>query len=138
MSRFFIEEYHSSAETHSASYRHNVLMGNSISAIVAGSDTTRASLTSIWYYLCYYPEHMQKIYDEVRDIDIDDIPKLALLPHLNAVLKETLRIAPPAMSGGSRIVGPAGLWVGEQFTPGGTKVTAPKYAIQRRKCGHQN
>lgn len=37
------------------------------------------------------------------------------------------------MSGGGRITGPGGLWVDDTFIPGGTKVTAPKYVIGRRK-----
>jgi cytochrome P450 len=132
MSTFFISGYQSTSKTHST-YRRNVLMGNSISAIVAGSDTTRGSLIGIWYYLCHAPEHMQKIYDEVCNIDINDVSKLALLPHLNAIIKETLRLAPPAMTGGSRITDSTGLSVGNQFIPAGIKVTAPKYVIHRRE-----
>ncbi|KAF1953533.1 cytochrome P450 [Byssothecium circinans] len=117
-----------------ASYRRNVLMGNSISAMVAGSDTTRAALIGIWYYMCHHPEHMEKIYNEVHGINVDDVSRLVLLPHLDAVLKEALRLAPPATTGGSRIVGPARLQVNDQFIPGGTKISAPKYVIHRRKC----
>ena len=133
MSTFFIQEYHDTSTGRSPAYRHNILMGNSISAIVAGSDTTRAALISIWYYPCKYPYHAQKIYEEVRHIEIEDVKKLVTLPHLNAVIKETLRIASPVMTGGgSRITGPEGLWAGQTWIPGGTKVVAPKYVMHRR------
>jgi cytochrome P450 len=133
LSTFFIDEYHSTASTRSHYYRYNVLMGNSISAFVAGSDTTRASLVGIWYYLCKYPEHAASIYEELSGIDINDANALASLPHLNAVIKETLRLAPPVMTGTSRITGPQGLQVGNVWIPWGVKVTAPKYVLHRRK-----
>jgi cytochrome P450 len=132
MSRFFINE-HGEAQG-SLSYRTNVLMGNSISAIVAGSDTTRAALIAIWYYLIKHPSHMTALREELSGIDINrDVNKLAGLPHLNAVIKETLRLAPPAMTGSSRITGDEGLWVDDVWIPGRTKVTSPKYVVQRCK-----
>ena len=108
-------------------------MGNSISAIVAGSDTTRASLIGIWYYLCKFPVHVVKIGEELENMDVNDVQKLASLPHLNAVIKETMRLAPPAMTNSPRITGLQGLWVGEQWIPGGVKVLASKYVTHRRK-----
>jgi hypothetical protein len=40
--------------------------------------------------------------EELSGIDIDkDVNKLAILPHFNAVVKDTLRLAPPAMTDGS-------------------------------------
>ncbi|KAF1831503.1 cytochrome P450 monooxygenase-like protein, partial [Decorospora gaudefroyi] len=134
MASFFIHEYESPSTPRSPADRHNLLMGSSISAIVAGSDTTRASLTGIWYYLCKYPAHAAKLYDELRDLDINDVasvPKLAALPHLNAVIKETMRLAPPAMTGSNRITGKEGIRFGGVVVPPGVKVTAPKFVLHR-------
>jgi cytochrome P450 len=132
MSRFFINEHDEGQG--SATERANVLMGNSISAIVAGSDTTRAALISVWYYLINHPSHIKTLREELSGIDIDrDVNKLAALPHLNAVVKETLRLAPPAMTGSSRITGDEGLWVGDVWIPARTKVTSPKFVVQRCK-----
>jgi tryprostatin B 6-hydroxylase len=133
MATFFIAEHDSRAATKSAAYRRNLLMGNSISAIVAGSDTTRGSLIGIWYYLCKYPQHISKIRSELHHIDVNNVQGLAVLPHLNAVIKEVLRLAPPAMTGSPRKTGLGGLVVGDVWIPDGVKITAPKYVIHRRK-----
>jgi cytochrome P450 len=107
-------------------------MGNAINAMVAGSDTTRAGLIALFYYLCRYPETRQKLYEEVQHIDELDLSAISSLPYLNAVVKETLRLVPPSPSVGSRLTGPDGLWVDDIWIPGGVKVNATKYVIQRR------
>jgi hypothetical protein len=51
---------------------------------------------------------------ELSGIDINkDVNKFAILPHFNAVVKDTLRLAPPATTDGSHIIGVEGLWVGD-------------------------
>lgn len=133
MSSFFIEEFNDITKG-PTSYRQNVLMGNSISAIVAGSDTTRAALVATWYFLLRYQQHIPLIRAELAGIDIDNnYHALSSLSHFNAVLKEVLRLAPPAMTGSSRITGDQGLWVGDTWIPGRTKVTSPKFVVHRRK-----
>jgi cytochrome P450 len=132
MSTFFIAEQNSSAATKSSADRQNLLMRNSISAIVAG-DTTRGSLVGIWYYLCKFPQHVSNIRSGLHNVDVNNVQKLATLPHLNAVIKETLRLAPPAMTGSPMMTGPGGLMVGNVWIPGGVKITAPKYVMHRCK-----
>lgn len=97
------------------------------------SDTTRASLISLWYFLCKHPEHPDKILLELRDVDETDFNALAKLPHLNGVINETLRLVPPQLTGGGRMTSSEGLWIDDTWIPGGTKVTAPKYVLSRRK-----
>lgn len=134
MSTFFIDEYNQTASTRSLERRHNILMGSSISAVVAGSDTTRGALIAVFYYLCKHPTYINNIREEIRTLDTSDVNALAMLPCLNAVIKETLRLAPPAMTGNSRITGPEGLWIEDTWIPGGTKVSVPNYIVHRRKC----
>lgn len=95
------------------------------------SDTTRAALIATWWYLCKHPAHALKIQQEIEFVDTADANALASLPHLNGVIKEVLRLVPPAMTGNGRITGPEGLVVNNVFIPPFTKVTAPKYVIQR-------
>jgi cytochrome P450 len=80
---------------------------------------------------------MIKIQEEIENVDVMDANALALLPHFNAVINEVLRIMPPAMTGNGRMTGPNGLTVDGQFIPPGTKITAPKYVIMRRKTARK-
>lgn len=137
MAQWFIDEHHNLSDVKSPQQRRLLLSGTAVSAVVAGSDTTRASLIAIWWYLAKYPEHAAKIQDEIQEVDISDANALASLPHLNGVIKEVLRLVPPAMTGGGRITGPEGLWVDGTFIPPFTKVTAPKYVIMRMESAFE-
>lgn len=101
------------------------------------SDTTRASLMVVCWYLSRYPVHADKIRSELQGINPEDTNTILTLPHLNGVINEVLRLVPPAMTGNSRITGPDGLVINDTFIPPFTKVTAPKYAIMRSKIRYQ-
>ncbi|KAL8996989.1 MAG: hypothetical protein Q9169_003640 [Polycauliona sp. 2 TL-2023] len=128
---WFIDEFDQSKSTKSLEDRQNLLSGNTVTAIVAGSDTTRPSLICIWYALAKHPYHADKIYEELVDCNIDDANALASVPHLEAVINETLRLWPPAMTGQNRMTSDHGLWIDDTWIPGNTKVAAPKYSIMR-------
>jgi cytochrome P450 len=95
-------------------------------------------LISLWYFLCKHPQHADLILSELRahNVEETDANALAKLPHLNAVINETLRLVPPQLTGGGRITPPEGLWLDDTWIPGGTKVTAPKYVLSRRRFLH--
>ncbi|OCL04252.1 cytochrome P450 [Glonium stellatum] len=61
----FIREMEHGAATKSLRMRQNLLSGNTISLIVGGSDTTGPSLTLLWFFLARYPEHAEKIHQEL-------------------------------------------------------------------------
>jgi cytochrome P450 len=90
-------------------------------------------LIAIWWYLAKYSEHTSKIQKEIENVDVSDANQLALLPHLNGVINEVLRLVPPAMTGNGRISGPEGIMLDGTLIPPFTKVTAPKYVIHRSK-----
>ncbi|KAI5919296.1 cytochrome P450 [Camillea tinctor] len=131
MASFFIDEYYRHASSKDPQSRDLHLAGTAVTAVVAGSDTTRAALIGTWWFLSKYPEHAAKIQAEIEDVDVTDANALATLPHLNGVTHEALRLIPPAMTGGSRITGPNGLMVDDVLIPPRTKVTAPKFVIHR-------
>ncbi|KAI1387314.1 cytochrome P450 monooxygenase-like protein [Hypoxylon trugodes] len=131
MMAWFLDEYESLKGTKDVQARRNLLSGSVVTAVVAGSDTVRASLIAIWWYLSKYPEHAKKIRLEIQNISFDDANALSLLPHLNGVINEVLRLIPPAMTGNNRMTGPNGLLIDGVFIPPFTKVAAPKYVIQR-------
>ncbi|KAL8900589.1 MAG: hypothetical protein Q9192_000976 [Flavoplaca navasiana] len=130
---WFIDDFAKSKSTKSHKDRQNLLSGNTVTAMVAGSDTTRPSLICIWYALAKYPYHADKIYEELITCNLDDINALASIPHLEAVINETLRLWPPQMTGGNRMTSDQGLWIDDTWIPGNTKVAAPKYSIMRRE-----
>lgn len=55
-------------------------------------------LIAMWWYLLKHPEHAVKIQNEIINVDVTDANSLALLPHLNAVINEVLRLAPMTSS----------------------------------------
>jgi cytochrome P450 len=62
----------------------------------------------------------------VRDVEA------RTLPYLQAVIKEGLRIFPPATGLASKLVPPAGDTINGVFLPGGTKIGANYWALLRR------
>ena len=67
---------------------------------LAGHDTTAAGLTWFWYIMGKYPETQQRVHDEIESVlqknslGFEDVAKL---PYLSSVIKETLRLYPPAI-----------------------------------------
>ena len=112
-----------------------LLLGDARVIIAAGSDTTAAALTHVFYYLAKLPEHAQKLRDELHEASFHDanLPMAGLrnLQHLNAVINETLRLCPPVPSGPLRNTPPEGLHVNGRYIPGGVTVLTPVYSIQR-------
>ncbi|KAI1288552.1 cytochrome P450 monooxygenase-like protein [Xylaria venustula] len=131
MARYFIEEYEKTAATKSKEVRDRHLGGTAVTAVVAGSDTTKAVLIGIWWFLSKYPEHARRIQSEVDGVDPNDANTLAALPHLNGVINEAVRLVPPVMTGAHRITGPNGMLIDDVLIPPGVKVTCPKYVLQR-------
>ncbi|KAL8678451.1 MAG: hypothetical protein Q9186_005189 [Xanthomendoza sp. 1 TL-2023] len=66
-------------------------------------DTTASTLTYICYRLAQHPEQLQKLQAELDTLDaIDDSKNLQLLPHLNGIINEVLRLHPAVPTGGLR------------------------------------
>ena len=67
---------------------------------LAGHDTTAAGLTWFWYILGKYPEIQQRALNEIESVLQGNSPgfrDVVRLPYLGAVIKETLRLYPPAI-----------------------------------------
>jgi cytochrome P450 len=67
---------------------------------LAGHDTTAAGLTWFWYIMGKYPEIQQRSHDEIESILEKNCPAfadVARLRYLGSVIKETLRLYPPAI-----------------------------------------
>ncbi|KAI0118991.1 cytochrome P450 monooxygenase-like protein [Daldinia grandis] len=134
MASFFLEEYNKNSETMSDTDRGLLLSGTVLSAVVAGSDTTKAALIAASWFLSKYPVHAGKIRSELHVLNPNDTDALLALPHLNGVINEVLRLAPSSMTGTGRITGPNGFLFDGTFIPPFTRITAPKYVIMRMEA----
>ena len=101
------------------------------------SDTAAATLVFGFYRLAQYPEQQQKLYDEIKSVDVHDARALQHCAHLNAIINETLRLHPVLPTGGLRQTPPEGTIIGGRFIPGHTTIIAPRAITSRRKSTRQ-
>ena len=114
------------------------LHGDARLIVVAGSDTTAAALTFVFYYLASDPRLVERLREELKTLlplngpfQVKNVEHAALL---NGIIIETLRMHPPVPSGTSRITPEEGIIIDGVFVPGQTNVIVPHYALGR--CKH--
>ncbi|KZV88536.1 cytochrome P450 [Exidia glandulosa HHB12029] len=111
------------------------LVADTALLLVAGADTTASALTALLYFVLKDPAVYSRLVQEVDAAPLDSqSAATARLPFLDAVISETLRIAPPVPSGGRRspLDGSGGAQLGDWFIPEGTAVTVNPFSMQRR------
>ena len=108
-------------------------MLGSICADTAGSDTVGSAMSFLFYELAKHQEQAEKVFAELQSIDIFDCAALLSLPHLSAVINETLRFHHVIPTGGYRDTPKEGLVISGRFIPEGTTVIAPRYILNRRE-----
>ncbi|KAF3002742.1 hypothetical protein E8E14_005531 [Neopestalotiopsis sp. 37M] len=107
------------------------LRAEALLLIIAGSDTTTASLASIFWYLVRAPKCRGKLVDELQSAfkSADDVvygPKLMSCTYLRACIDEGMRLIPPGPCEPPREVLTGGLTIMNEHYPAGTIVgTAP-------------
>jgi cytochrome P450 len=111
--------------------------------ILAGSDTTAASLRIIMLYIMSHPRVYAKLQREIDDavagqaVGEDIVPdaEARKLPYLSAVIREGLRVHPPVVNLFSRIVPKGGDVVTvdgkETFLPGDTMIGYSAWSMHR-------
>ncbi|PTU24177.1 hypothetical protein P175DRAFT_0513208 [Aspergillus ochraceoroseus IBT 24754] len=116
----------------------DLLYGDSRLVIIAGSDTTSGTLSTIFYELVRHPEEFQKLRAELAPYLDNEEPdgeflhsKIVHLKHLNGVINEALRLYPAVPSALQRKVPPEGIVIDGVHIPGGTHVYCPLYAMAR-------
>ncbi|KAK1510254.1 hypothetical protein CABS01_07926 [Colletotrichum abscissum] len=95
---------------------------------LAGSETTASTLTFAMMFLLNDPPSYQKLVNEIRGrFPLSNSPvsddQTTDLPFLHAVLKETMRLAPPA-TGGLQRQTDEDVILSDHLIPAGTRVTA--------------
>lgn len=103
--------------------------------VVAGSDTTSATLTYLFYELAKRPEEVKKLREELRPLTKGDWSDkdIARAQHLNGAINEALRLHPPVPSGLQRMTPPEGIQFGDTFVPGNVYFWMPQYLMGRGK-----
>ncbi|KAH7180456.1 benzoate 4-monooxygenase cytochrome P450 [Fusarium sp. MPI-SDFR-AT-0072] len=111
------------------------LYGDAQLIAVAGSDTTAASLTCLFFELAINPQALHNIQKEIDRYHLEystpDHQSLSKLSYLQACINESMRLYPLLPSGLQRITPPEGLQVGSIRLPGDTIVSIPSYAFNR-------
>lgn len=95
------------------------------------SDPTTVTLIGAFAELAKHPEQADKVFEEVIAVDETKLRDLATLPHLSAVIKETMRLYPSLLSGGSRKTLEQSVMIGGNLIPPYTTIVAPRYTINR-------
>jgi len=105
--------------------------------IVAGSDTTAAALTYLFYHIAVEPGLISRLREEIEPllnsdgaIEHQNIQGAALL---NGCINESLRLHPPVPSGVYRKAPQEGIYIGENWIPGNTIIQVHLYAMSRGK-----
>lgn len=96
--------------------------------VFAASETTSSALTAILKELLQHEVMLRKATQEFRrtfrsevDISIASTVELEKLKQLEAVIREGLRLSPPAAIGVPRVVPKSGATVCGQWVPGGVR-----------------
>ncbi|KAK1613515.1 benzoate 4-monooxygenase cytochrome P450 [Colletotrichum phormii] len=113
------------------------LYGDAYLIIVAGSDTTAASLTCLFFELAQKPDVYQRVREEIDDYFAQNAEPehsaLSKLPYLQACIDETLRLHPPVPSGVQRMTPPEGIDIDGTFIPGDIIIQVPTHTMFRGK-----
>ncbi|KAI8952903.1 putative cytochrome P450 oxidoreductase [Xylaria longipes] len=123
-----LSAYNKSAKTQRD---HLDLHGDAQLIVIAGSDSTAATLTHIFFELAHHSDLvrvLQREFDALPDLTHDNLQTIDLL---DAVINETLRLHPPVPSGTQRVTPPEGLRIGDRLIPGDVIVQVPSYTVLR-------
>ncbi|KAH7194317.1 cytochrome P450 [Fusarium oxysporum] len=100
--------------------------------LVAGSDSTATTLTYATWEIVRDPDLRAQIEEEVSSLPMNFTTKdVEVLPLLNSVLEEVLRMYNPAAALVERLVPPTGISVHDWDIPGGTMVYTTGWLISR-------
>lgn len=108
--------------------------------VIAGSETTRLTLSTLLYNLVCHPRVFHKLQEEVDSLmqhkgspeaETVENAELSKLEYLQACIDESLRFINSNPSGLQRQTPPEGLWVGERWIPGEVNVRTANNLIMR-------
>jgi cytochrome P450 len=109
------------------------LLDECLTLFVAGHETTAAALTWSWYLLAQHPDVAAQLYGEIEEVlggEPITFAKLPSLPLLEAVVKETMRLYPPAFGFGRAVQ--EAFAVGDYNFPKGAIILFNSFVTHRR------
>ncbi|KAK0202176.1 cytochrome P450 monooxygenase [Desarmillaria ectypa] len=110
------------------------LIAESLTLLVAGSDTTANTSCAIIYYLARIPSIQEKLHKELDDhldSDVATAEQVKNLPYLQAVINEGLRLYSTVAIGLPRVAPEGGMMIFGNYFPAGTVISVPIYTIHR-------
>ena len=107
------------------------LIDEVMSLIVAGHETTGATLNALWYLLAMHPEVESALHAEVDGVELADLRlgSVEALRYTHQVILETLRLYPPVWILSRRCIHADRL--GGYGAPAGTDLFLSPYLVQR-------
>lgn len=111
---------------------HRQLRDEVMTFLLAGHETTALSLSWIWYLLSQHPEVEEKLHRELGQILNGRAPQvqdLARLPYSEKVVKEAMRLYPPAWGLGRTAVNDCE--IGGYHVPAGANVVMSQWIMHR-------
>lgn len=100
-----------------------------MTTLTAGHETTALLLSWTWYLLGKHPNVTERLLDELEGSEKKSGMEVAALPYLQAVLKETLRLYPPAWVIRRQTV--TSDTIGGNPMPAGTDFLFSSFVVQR-------
>lgn len=94
------------------------------------SDTSATANACTLFYLAKHPHFLRKLQRQL-DAAMPDGPrswsydKVATVTYLDDIIRESMRLKPPVITGGYRVTPPGGLQVDEVWIPGDVNVFVP-------------
>jgi cytochrome P450 len=76
---------------------------------------------------------VEKIHAGLTGVDPLDLTAVSAMPHLNAIISESMRLYPVIPTIVSRTTPPQGVMIGNTFIPGDVKLVAPRWTIFKRQ-----
>jgi cytochrome P450 len=99
---------------------------------LAGHETTANALSWTWYLLAQHPEIEARLFQEISEVLRGKLPAaadVARLPYTEMVVKESMRLYPPAWAVGRQAIGE--FEMGGYKFPAGTNIAILQWSTQR-------
>ncbi|CAI7592576.1 unnamed protein product [Penicillium glandicola] len=116
----------------------NEILAAAVANIGAGAETVGATAQAFIYYLLRYPQHLQRLRDEIDAAqDRGELSRMVQyneaqrLPFLQACLKETYRVHSAVVGGLPRVVPHGGMTIAGRYFPEGVVLSINTWVFHR-------